>query len=173
MRIALVWLLFTYGVFKLAAMARAGNRGFRRTDVPLRDRLRAGEPFLFLAALLISVPLALLASAYAERSVTGLYENSTACYGQIMALRDVPAFKDHVDSFTVYERVQASQEMAFATARDLKMKPDDVSKALAGKVSVYSARYAALQKQGLRDKMSNQISAARRCLLPPGAAPNA
>lgn len=169
MKTAVIWLLLTYAALKLASIAQARNPGFRRTDVRLRDRLRAREPGLFLAAFLLAVPMALLANGYVHRSLTAQYESSATCFGRLMALRGVPGFKDEIDNSAVFQVVEGHRGMALRTAVELKLKPADVSKALAAKVELFAVRYARLNRQGAQHEMLIQIGMAQRCLSPDGA----
>lgn len=151
-------------------MVLARNPGFKRGNMAPRDRLRAGEPAIFLAAFLVSVPLALLTERYAHRTLTGLYDHSASCYGDLTALRGVPAFRDHVDGYTVYEAVQSHEDAALKMGGDLNITPDTVRRALADQAKRAADRYAAAQSPQRRQEALAQIAEARRCLLPPGAA---
>jgi len=168
MRLALIWLIFTYAALKLGSMARPGHLGFRGGEIHLLDRLRAREPGLFMSSILLSVPLALLAERYVHRTLTSQYEHSIACYGRIKALRVLPASKDEAGDFAVYERAEGHKQTAFLMARDLKIGPGDVSIALNRQDMFYTARYAMLQNQGRRREVQEEIGMAQRCLLPPG-----
>lgn len=169
---AFIWLIITYATFKFAAMVSARNPGFKRTGVRLRDRLVAKEPALFLGAFLLSVPLALLTGWYGQRHGERLYDHATGCYGQMMALKDVPAFKAHVDGYTLYERVESDRELAYALAKQLGIARDDVTRTLADKVRAFTDQYAAPQGPAGQREALDQIVMARRCLLPPGADPD-
>jgi hypothetical protein len=46
----LLWLAITYAAFKFAGMVLAKGQGFHQAEIGWRDRLRSGEPGLFLAA---------------------------------------------------------------------------------------------------------------------------
>ena len=163
----LLWLGITYGAFKFAGMVLAKGRGFDRAEVGLRDRLRAGEPWLFLAAALISVPLVLSMSAYSRRTFTGYYRNSVACYGRINALADLPEVAAKEDGFAVYESGQGYRTLAFRTGAELGMRPEEVSKALADRAASFGRAFAFLQRQQRRREIKAEIDRTLRCLHPP------
>lgn len=169
----LLWLAVFYAAFKFAGMVLAQGRGFRKADIAFRDRIRAGEPGLFLAALAVSVPLVLSASAYSRRTFTGHYRNSVTCYGRIIALAGLPEIRRSTDAFALYESVQGLRSSAFTTGSQLGIEPGEVSRTLAERATSYGKAYAALQRQGSRQGMSDQIEPTLRCLHPQPAAPNA
>jgi hypothetical protein len=168
----LIWLAVFYGAFKFPAMALALNRGFVRRDLSFGDRLRAGEPGVFLAAVLISVPLVLLMSGYSKRTYTGNYLRAVACQGRITALMDLPEIRRSADGFAVYETVQGYGTSAYVNAAHLGMKPDQVTKALAESRRSFSEAYGALRSQRLQQGMKDEVSRTLRCLHPPPDPPN-
>jgi hypothetical protein len=154
-------------------MVLAKGRGFDRAEVSLWDRLRAGEPWLFLAAALISVPLVLSMSAYSRRTFTGSYRNSVACYGRISALANLPEVEAKADGFAVYESVQGYRTSAFRTGAELGMRPGEVSEALADRAASFSRAFALLQRQQRRQEMEAEIARTLRCVHPPADPANA
>jgi hypothetical protein len=173
MRTVLPWLAIIYAAFKFAGMVLAKGRGFGQSRIAFWDRIRAGEPGLFLAALAIAVPLVLSASAYSRRTFTGHYRKAVACYGRVTALANLPEIRRSTDGFTVYESVEDLRSSAFTTGAELGIEPGEVSRALAEQAASFGKAYDALQRQTLRQGMSDQIELTLRCLHPPPAPPNA
>jgi hypothetical protein len=169
----LLWLGITYAAFKFAGMVLAKRRDFDQAEISLRDRLRAGEPGLFLAAVLVSVPLVLSMSAYSRRTFTGYYRNSITCYGRIKALANLPEVRANVDGFSVYESVQGYKVTAFRMGAELGMRRDAVSTALAQQTASFGRAYGVLRKQELRQRMKVEIDRTLRCVHPPADPPNA
>lgn len=172
MKSVLIWLAVFYGAFKFAGMAFALNRGFGQRELSFRDRLRAGEPGIFLAALLISVPLVLLMQDYDKRTHTGYYLRSVECYGRITALKDLPEIRRSADSIAVYRSLEGFSWTAHVNGADLGMKPDQISRALAGSAPSFSEAYGALRRKGLQPGMKVEVARTLSCLHPPPDPPN-
>lgn len=170
---AILWLIFMYATLKVAGIVFAKSAGFGRSALSLRDRLRAGEPMLFISAFMLSVPLALLTSWYSHATLTGMFERSTDCYGRVVALRHLPAVTRGVDGYTVYESVQDFRATSFAMAANLGMTTGDVDRILARKVAVFADQYAAMRRLAVHRRTQEQIDRAKACLHPPPEAPNA
>lgn len=169
----LLWLAVTYCAFKFAGMVLARGPGFRPSEIGFQYRLRAGEPGLFLAALMVSAPLALLMSSYSKRTYTGVYTNAVTCYGRITALMPLPEVSRNVDGFTLYDSVRGYRTSALRTGADLEMKPGEVIRALAASRAGFTRAYFAQQRWGMRQGMDGEVAMALRCLHPRVDAANA
>jgi hypothetical protein len=169
----LLWLGLTYAAFKFAGMVLASGRSFDRAETTFGERLRAGEPGLFVAAVLVSVPLVMAMSAYSRRTFTSSYRNSITCYGRINALANLPEVRAKVDGFSVYESAQGYKSSAFRMGAHLGMRRDEVSTALAVHTASFSRTYAILRRQESREQANGEVDRTLRCLHPPADPANA
>jgi hypothetical protein len=168
---ALFWLGLIYGTIKIVSVVLAANPGFRRTEVRLRDRLRAGEPWLLVVAAAIAVPAAYGTDWYAHRHFTDMFTDASTCYARIMALDSAPEFIRGVDGYRVYERVSEYRNVSLDAAAQLGVSREQAIATLASKVASLTKRYAA--RKGQNTTMHSEVAAAKRCLFPPGPSPNA
>jgi hypothetical protein len=163
---AFVALLGTYLTLKLIQYAVGGQPGYRDADPTLREQLLRGEPILFAVAFALSVPAALWSNWYFHRLYTRGLEASTDCYGKLRALNELPAVSRSFDPYTIFDRVGWAEQTARISGDGLGLQPAVVSKALADRARLFSARYAALAREGDRRKTEGQTAKIKHCLLP-------
>jgi hypothetical protein len=161
---ALIWFAFGYAALKLVSVARARAPGFRRTMISFPDRLRAGEPALILTAFGVFVPLVLLISWNARRTMTRQFDASTLCYGRIMALRHLPAMLRAADDYTVSRRVYERQSLAYVAGGELGIGAAEVKARLERGEVWAGTRYAGYRTGRSRQGMIEETALALRCL---------
>jgi hypothetical protein len=160
------WLLCTYLTLKLIQYVFGGQPGFRDVEPTFREKLLRGEPILFAVAFALCVPAALWSNWYFHRLYTRGLETSTDCYGKLRALNELPAVSRSFDPYTIYDRVDWAEQTARISGDGLGLQPAVVSKALADRARLFSARYAALAREGDRRKIEGQTAEIKDCVLP-------
>jgi hypothetical protein len=160
---AVTWLLCTYLALKGVQYVFGGRPGFRDIEPTLREKLLRGEPVLFAIAFALSVPVALWSSWYFHRGYTRSLQASTDCYGQLRALNQLPGVARKFDAYSVYDAVGGAELMARIAGEGLELAPIVVSKTLADKTRLFSARYALLARQGDPRKIQDQAAAIEHC----------
>ncbi len=170
---ALFWLALVYATIKLVSMVLARGPGFRRTEVRLRDRVRAGEPWLIVVAAITAVPAAYATDWYAHRHFTEMFIEASTCYARIMALRPEPGSGERVDGFVIYERVSEYRNVSLDAAAQLGISREQAIATLASKVAPLTKRYGARKGRHSRTVLQDEVAATKRCLFPPPPSPNA
>lgn len=159
----LAWLLGTYVMLKLIHVVLGGRAGIDDAPPRLRQRLLGGEPALFAAAFLMSVPVPLLIKAQLHRGYARGFQLATDCYGRIAASRAVPRIRDKIGPWKLYEASDRAQSLARLTGQLLDFKHDIVTAALSNKTHLYARRYAALTWAENSQGGFEQEAAVRSC----------
>lgn len=170
MKWAGILLLLVYAALKGARLAFVTTSGFGDAPVTFGKRLRSGEPTLFIIALLLSVPPVLGAIWYHKRKFTAILNESTACYGRILAYRNVPEIERTNDESAIYAAFEGYQASAFDAARQLGMSLTMVQRQLDAAAAMSVSDQKA---HGAGRFWQDQIDSTRRCLQPPREVPNA
>lgn len=170
MRWAAILLLLVYAALKAARLAFITGTGFDRRPISFGQRLRSGEPVLFVLAVLLSVPPALGATWYHKRKFTAILQNSTACYGRIGAFKDVPGIARTNGESAIYDAFERHREQALDAARQLDASMVAAERELDAAAAAFEAEQSAPRNSR---SWQNQIAATQRCLRPPIEVQNA
>ena len=132
---ALIWSLIVYAGLKFAQLMTGGDRGYRLAPVSIADRLRRGEPWLIVLAVILVVPLSLTAHRYHQRKFAAVLERAVDCYGRLSVVSGREGVASAVHGHAFYEGIRGYRETASDAAAQLGLGQDDTARMLKGSVA--------------------------------------
>jgi hypothetical protein len=164
---AALWLVCTYLVLKFLQFFFVARPGFGEPEPGFRAKLRRGEPLVFIVAIALAVPAALLSTWYLQRGFERGMAHSADCYGRLSALRHLGDVESEVDALQAFQAIQTARGSVELAVKTLELEPDKASRLMADKANFYTHRYSTLVRQGDRVNIRVEATAIERCMSEP------
>jgi len=161
---AATWLFYTYLALKMIHLVFRARRQFDEPSRTLLQHLRSGEPALFAAAFLLSVPVAVWSSWYFNRGYERVLVHSIDCYGRLAAAEALPTVRRRFGPFKLYDNALGAEGAAGDAADWLNVPRSSTNIRLQASLSIYRKRYALLARQGSAIGMARETDAIERCV---------
>jgi hypothetical protein len=163
------WAAALYAALKFCHLLAGSAGGFRRVDVPLRTRVRAGEPWLLIGAFGCVALVVGTGLWWAHRFAEHGYASATGCYPKLAAARQLGPVAARFGSYRGTEIVEGLRRFAEIHGSNLGIDKAVVERRLADDTAAYARRYAALAATHDQAAIAAAVARMDECVLGKGA----
>jgi hypothetical protein len=156
------WTIFLYVVLKVCQLLF--GPASRRTDAPLRARLRSGEPMLMVVIFGGSALLVLFGTRWHHRFIQGHYDRGVSCYGKLAAAKLLPGLPGKFRSFEAGEAARELREKAEDHGVQLGLSVEEIDRRLQQSTVATSASYTRLAAANSRPALAAAFNDLDRCV---------
>jgi hypothetical protein len=138
------WTAFLYVAIKFCHVVLGGSKGYGGTEIPLRTKLRAGEPWLLIGTIAFCALIVGFTSWWGHRFAQRYYADSSDCYAKMMSARALPSRPARFGSYSAQNSVTWYYRFARFYGLKLGIPAETIEAKLEQARIAYTVRYSAL-----------------------------
>lgn len=159
-----IWIGGLYIIFKLCHVNFSPKKGYGPDDRDFLEKLRVGEPYILLAAIMAAALVNLYSYWFVHRLARREIAHATECYGRVSASQNLAGSDKKFDYLVLETFAKDARIVAIEHAKWINSDIPIVYENLAKSEVYYAALYSHLSSRHETDRINEQMVQIDRCL---------